>query len=577
MKKIFTLFVVAFLSFAFSKNAFADSSKVLISRISHKNGAEFIELKNFGADFKFQKLEIIKKSATSAREDVYFSTEAGVFRANSSILIRELGSVGEKDFESLKKEDIPMEPIFKIKIDDVEANSFCGSTISRCAELPHFGKITGDLKILDQEKFLQSGEISYRNAKLEEIDAAPSFGGYSIVQENQDSENDGIDDSSGDKKDDTGESDDSGGNSDSDSDDSNDDSGDTTDDNNPQDQTPPAPKNTCQNLKITEIYANSDEQFVELYNNSESEISLKGCTVSSSARGSKDFVFENIKLTEKGFYVLNIKDTELKISKTAFTNIFLLDEEKNEIQSVKIEKTAKFSSLSFFEKENSWKQTFKITSNSENIFEEFLPCEVGFSRNEATNRCVKDQEAVEITEKKCAEGYFLNEATKRCNKIIEESPKVCAEGYFLNLSTNRCNKIVENLPKVCAAGYFLNEITNRCNKIAASSTSLIPCRAGYYRSEETGRCRKIQEEKTTELTPCKEGYERNPETNRCRKIVKNTGATNEVEKTSESTEKKFSGWWAIITVIVLILAVIIWEFRKSLARFFAMIFRGKNG
>jgi len=159
----------------------------------------------------------------------------------------------------------------------------------------------------------------------------------------------------------------------------------------------------------------------------------------------------------------------------------------------------------------------------------------------------------------------------------ENQEKKCENGYFLNLETNRCNKIlVEKATLECHEGYERNLETNRCRKISSAIVSKkdVLCATGYTRNPETNRCRKNSNETKKELAPCKDGYERNEETNRCRKVVKNSGASDDVEKDEEkSKQAKFTGWWIIAVVILVFLAILFFEFRKDI---FAKFSKGKK-
>lgn len=74
--------------------------------------------------------------------------------------------------------------------------------------------------------------------------------------------------------------------------------------------------------------------------------------------------------------------------------------------------------------------------------------------------------------------------------------------------------------------------------------------------------------------PCKDGYERNSETHRCRKITKNNGADGKVEKSEEdSKHAEFTGWWIVSFIILVFLAILIFEFRKDI---FSKISKGKK-
>ena len=336
---------------------------------------------------------------------------------------------------------------------------------------------------------------------------------------------------------------------------------------------------SCENIQLNEVLVNSSEQFIELKNNTDKKISLKNCAVEiylGSLKKPYKKVFTDEEILPNSFFSINSNtDPDFKLLKMGLNKISLLDSNNHKIQTVDLKKSKKDLSWIFDGKE--WQQSFKITKNSENIFQ---PCEDGFSLN-AENHCEKNK-------KTCQAGYFLNEETDRCNKIKEEkaeqvendekTEKKCNDGYFLNTQTNRCNKIpVEKVVVMeCREGYVRNPETNRCRKISSVIVSKKDalCAPGYTRNPETNRCRKNSNEVKKELAPCKDGYERNEETNRCRKVVKNSGASDDVKKDEEkSKQAEFTGWWIIIIVILVFLAILFFEFRKDI---FAKISKGKK-
>ena len=308
---------------------------------------------------------------------------------------------------------------------------------------------------------------------------------------------------------------------------------------------------SCENIQLNEVLVNSSEQFIELKNNTDKKISLKNCAVEiylGSLKKPYKKVFTDEEILPNSFFSINSNtDPDFKLLKMGLNKISLLDSNNHKIQTVDLKKSKKDLSWIFDGKE--WQQSFKITKNSENIFQ---PCEDGFSLN-AENHCEKNK-------KTCQAGYFLNEETDRCNKIKEEKAEQVEND--------------EKTEKKCNDGYFLNTQTNRCNKIPVEKVAVTECREGYARNPETNRCRKNSNEVKKELAPCKDGYERNEETNRCRKVVKNSGAGDDVKKDEEKSKQvEFTGWWIIAVVILVFLAILFFEFRKDI---FAKISKGKK-
>lgn len=529
MKKssIFSVISVAILAIfinLFSINlANAAAQDIFVAYVSAKDDDEFVLLYNSsGEDFRVDSLDLVK--ITGTKETKIPTLMSGIFRSESFLKI------------PVSNKQIPNDPKFNLEINGQTFDGFCATKIKDCGisglkdeEILVNNRLSGGEKFLriSREDFLNLNLIFQES--LDEPQTPP-------VENPTDTEQ--------------------------------------TPPENPQPpaenpenpETPTIPKDDCRNFRITEISANSGEQFIEIENFSKEISNLKDCVLKSSA-SSKKHIFGDQEIEPMNFFVLKISESSLKLNKTTKGEISFFDSEKLPIQSVEFKPLKAESSWAFFEDEK-WKQTFEITPGEENVFLEFSPCKAGYKRDSNTSECVKIKLPEE--EKKCAEGYFLNPESGRCKKL--EEPKVqaeCAAGYFRNPETGRCKKVeVEDLPMPCASGYYRNPETGRCRKIATlASATLMPCKEGYYRHPETSRCRKIASE-TEELTPCKEGYERNPETNRCRKIVKNLSAEEKVETSDEPRKSEFTGWWAVFGVIFVLILVALWEFRKSILVFF---------
>ena len=551
MKKIWAIFLVFFLNLLVTNFASASAPQIYISRISANDDNEFVEIYNPGDEFEFSSLKLFAGSNLLAEINNKSFLDGGY------ILIRGAkeafnNRVADGFYNWRNNFQISKTPILRLEVDGVPIETIC-TAASGCVRIPTLDK---DVVVRNTE-FIKNGldfqDNKYSFLPNEQI-SMPKSGGLKdrIEISNPPSyDQPKIEDNSTEQPPIQPEE-------------------------NVEEEKPIQSLNNCQDLKITEILANSDQQFIEVANLGSEEKLLAGCVIRSSATGSKDFHFTDQKIAGGGYLKLDIAQTNLKIYKLAKTKIEILDQNQQIIDSVELEKTAKNSSWAFFEDENLWRQTYEVTAEQPNVWLEFLPCEEGKIRNQNGN-CVKIQE--EVTLKTCDEGYYLNETTGRCNKIQIKEDKICGEGYYLNLSTNRCRKItVEEEITPCKDGYYRNPETGRCRKIASLvSATLVQCKEGYYRNPETNRCRKIASVQT-ELAPCKEGYERNLETNRCRKIVKNTGASDAVESSAKQTEKvsEFVGWWVISVIGLIFSGILIWEFRRSLARFWRKIFKGKG-
>ena len=124
--------------------------------------------------------------------------------------------------------------------------------------------------------------------------------------------------------------------------------------------------------------------------------------------------------------------------------------------------------------------------------------------------------------------------------------------------------------RTCPAGKVINKITGNCVKVATLKT-ITDCPAGKYRNPATGRCKKI--ETGSSPTPCKDGYERNPETNRCRKVKNNTGASYALVPETGGESSSFIAVGALIVVISIGIAYLVYQFRRELLCFFRRLFQ----
>lgn len=127
---------------------------------------------------------------------------------------------------------------------------------------------------------------------------------------------------------------------------------------------------------------------------------------------------------------------------------------------------------------------------------------------------------------------------------IYQEYRSCEEGKVINEETGNCVKVTEVVEKTCPAGQYLNPLT--------------------------GRCKKVEEVKET---VCKEGYYLNEETGRCRKIVENTGADYSLVTETYVEQSGFVALYAVLGVVAVGVAYVIWQFRKEIRRLCGKVFR----
>jgi len=215
---------------------------------------------------------------------------------------------------------------------------------------------------------------------------------------------------------------------------------------------PPKPVNSCANLKLSEIAANVDEQFIEITNPTTKNISVTDCQLMTN-RNQNKYVFDEGILPASSYLTIYIKDTMLTLTKTTTGTIYLLSSNGNQVDSVSYANLSKATSWALVN--DVWRQTYELTPGEANIWEAYPTCPAGQYRNLETGRCrnlTTDSGLVP-----CKEGYERNPLTNRCRKIVVEGEelKPCAEGWERNPETNRCRKIVST-----KAATFAIEPTN---------------------------------------------------------------------------------------------------------------------
>jgi hypothetical protein len=287
---------------------------------------------------------------------------------------------------------------------------------------------------------------------------------------------------------------------------------------------PPEEISTCEGLIISEIFSyyveSAPEQFIELYNTSHETINLSGCNI---VYKNKNYPLSG-ELSPGNYYVYQNPDLVLTKDPTSY-NLYALKYASGDIfyEVVLPHGQKKGTSYSIFHPgsiEEQWLRTYIVTPGQDNIYQEFQTCEPGKVINPDTGNCIKEEVDEEV---------------------------VCPEGKYLNLLTGRCKTI--------------------------PVTKTTTCKEGYYLNPETGRCKKTQEETSSE---CPEGYERNPETNRCRKIrqeIDDTYAVTDIKPEEYSNPKIFIATGVIISLAVLGLVYIIYQYRKEIKQFILKVCR----
>ena len=299
--------------------------------------------------------------------------------------------------------------------------------------------------------------------------------------------------------------------------------------------------NQCSELKLSEIAANTNSQFVEVYSVSKNTINVSGCQIQTNRSTNISYVFpEGTTLAASQAMAVRISETGLTLTKTTSGTVFVLNSDGSvEVDARSYENLDENTSLALVG--GTWLQTFLVTPNESNEYSEFPACDSGYVRNEETGRCNKIEAPSSLT--------------------------ACRADQYRSLETNRCRlrSTTSSGLKACAENQYRSTETNRCRLIATASGSLKPCAANQYRSPATNRCRLIASTASA-LKPCGSNQERNSATNRCRlkNVAARPAAQYPVEETGEA--QSVLGWLAFASVGGLALVYGAWEWRYELKK-----------
>lgn len=274
-----------------------------------------------------------------------------------------------------------------------------------------------------------------------------------------------------------------------------------------------SPVNDCAAFRFSEIGANLEKQFIEVYNSSSKPQNLRGCQLQTNRSMSDVYIFPSTQLAPGAYISVNIDSTDLTLTKTTSGTVYLLSSDGHtEVDARSYEDMSENTSLALVD--GVWRQTFMVTPGTANIWQQYPACEIGFVRNKETGRC---------------------------NKIATaDTLKPCLSTQYRSAETNRCRNVLGATTALspCRENQFRNPLTNRCKNTASTANSLIPCAANQ---------------------------ERNPATNRCRlkqRTIPNAAFT--VESVQDGA-KAFAGWWALGGIGTLAAGYGAWEWRREVA------------
>jgi len=223
---------------------------------------------------------------------------------------------------------------------------------------------------------------------------------------------------------------------------------------NPISQPQPAVSPICQDILINEILPNPDgedtnNEFIELYNNSDSAVNLTGCSLKIGS--SQQTLAGNIE--PRGYRV--------------FYSLTLPNAAGGKVELI----------------------------SSSNVVSVTYPG--GLGNDESYGLIFGSWRAGLVPTPGSTNTAQAADAPSTTTSSSE--PESCPPGKFRNPDTNRCRNIGTTTASLapCGPGETRNPETNRCRKIATTSTGLSPCQTGYQRNPDTNRCRKVAAAKTT--------------------------------------------------------------------------------
>lgn len=248
------------------------------------------------------------------------------------------------------------------------------------------------------------------------------------------------------------------------------------------------PNPQCSGLEFTEVLAyysdDSTEQFIELYNATDQEINLTGCSISYKK---KTYPLSGQIQADDYFviYPINFKPSFTLTKNPSSSNTIELIDADGTTLDILIYSHGQKKSMSYAkfidtDGSESWNLTYAPTPGEDNTYQEFRTCPAGKVINPATGNCIKVT-ATSTTTSECPAGKYRNPLTGRCKNIESSTTelKLCSEGYERNPETNRCRKVkAEN----DGAGYALVPTTysNKSTFVALGIVILLVSLGAIY-------------------------------------------------------------------------------------------------
>jgi hypothetical protein len=283
-------------------------------------------------------------------------------------------------------------------------------------------------------------------------------------------------------------------------------------------------------LKINELLPNafgadSDNEFIELYNPNDEVVSLSSYQLKIGIGLPKLYLFPKGSIIEPYGYIV-FSNADIAFTLLNSSSQVSLTSNDNQLIDVSPAYVDPPDGLAWASIEGIWEYTNQPTPGLHNIAS-----------------AVEPDDIVEV----------------------DTLPRSCAPNQFRSSDTNRCRllAVAGSILTPCKDGQYRSETTNRCRSVAEDAGTVTLCNSNQYRNPDTNRCRLVESASAAMPAPCKEGQERNLDTNRCRNVagtIPNAGfAVEPIPDSSGST----IGWLAVGGVCLIALGYCAWEWREE--------------
>ncbi len=208
--------------------------------------------------------------------------------------------------------------------------------------------------------------------------------------------------------------------------------------------------------------ADAGQEFIELYNPTDSAVSSSGYSLQLGPSFAKNYPLPDSLIEAKSYRAFSDVETGLTLPNTS-ASLRLVAPDGITSSETTYSELEEATSIAYVN--GSWQQTYQPTPGTENTLVAVKPCPENQTRNPDSGQCKQN--------------------------TLTASLAACNEGQVRNIETGRCRNIVSTVAATaCKAGQQKNPATNRCINIPTVAETKA-CPAGQERNPETGRCKKI--------------------------------------------------------------------------------------